>query len=596
MARRRLRVGEAIGEAHPVERQLPDASLTAFLTYQYLKSDVRQYRQVFGPGGMPGGVASGPGAIAIADDLAVSDGTYRFQNQSHIVNLNVDWDLGPVRLAAIGAYQFSNLDQRYDLDAANAVPGYVQGAHVTNPTKVPTVELRLTSKDHGNFGWGLGAFYQHVTGTTVFDQVNSTFFAVAPYSANLNLPTSVRSLVPLDNSTWSFNANAHATLGNLTVEGGLRYSIIKAIRITDIQVNIAGFPGLPAGCVVPACTIAPIAPRTLTQVGVPVQYRDQISRPLTGGVTARYQLTPQITAYAAYGHSFRQGSVGVAVPVGVSSDLLLTRDEKTDSFEVGLKGSLLDRRVKFALTGFYQKFDGFLARFFGIRYNCPNLPASLGGACGTVPPATAINNLTDTPGTDGNFAFNYNGNAIAKGVELTLDARPTEFWDASVNMAYVKARYAAGARLPCNDYNGDGVPDTVGTPRITGTGNVSFCHLTRLSDTPDFSLTATTELRLPVSGPVKPFVNALLSYRPAVFSEKSSFDYPRRTLIDLHAGLRSDKGWELSAFVKNLLDQRRITDIQTGTIAARNGTFDPGYRLINTTLPREFGLSMNYHW
>ncbi len=39
-----------------------------------------------------------------------------------------------------------------------------------------------------------------------------------------------------------------------------------------------------------------------------------------------------------------------------------------DSFEVGLKGSLMDRRINFSVAVFHQKYDGFLTYFTGIYY------------------------------------------------------------------------------------------------------------------------------------------------------------------------------------------------------------------------------------
>ena len=558
----------------------PTEDFTAYLSYQYLQSDVRQYTQVVGAANSFGGLPTGPRDFGIRDRVAVADGLNRFQNVSHIVNFNFDWDLGWATLNGLAAYQSTELDQQRDGDPANALPGLALPQNTVSPYHVPTFELRLASKNDGMFGWGVGAFYQKLGGTTRVQQDTALFFAEAPAIPGITyLPVRSYITAPADQETFSFNANGRVRAGGFTLEGGLRYTIIKSTRVTDIRNVSPGAPG------------AFIDPFDTTEPGIPAALRDVKNKPLTGGATLSYEFSPTLTGYLAYGHSFRSGGVGIGAPAGISPDLLATQNEKTDNFEAGLKGSLLDRRVNFAVSAFYQKFDGFVSRFSGIYYNCPN---SAPGVCG----AGTIDNGTDVPATDGTFDFNYNGDATIKGIEASIDARPTDFWDLSVNMSYVKARYKGNAQLPCNDFDGDGRPDASGTAVISGPGNVSFCRLTRMSDTPDFNLSATTELRIPVEGSVEPFLRGLLSYRPGVYSQQRDFNYRSRTLLDLFAGVRGNDGqWELTGFVKNVLNQQRITDFQNipqiGTFA---GPVQSGYSTISSTVPREFGLVGTFRW
>jgi len=564
----------------------PSADFTAFLTYQYLYQDNRQFQQVAGPGNTPVAVPfgdptpSGP-PIRLKDYASVTDGVARFENESHLVNLNANWDLGPATLAFVGGYQASKLHATLDGDGANAIPGYMSTQNIKVPFYVKTAELRLSSNDNGFLGWGLGAFYQKTTGTTVSRQRSDSFFGPFPISAGLFLPISSVATIPVDAEIWSFNASARAEVGQFTLEGGLRYTIDKSTRVSDVVVTSPGFPGI-------------VDPFTSAISGIPAGLRNQDNRPVTGGATLTWQPSRSLTAYLSYGHSFRSGSVGVAVPVGVSNDLIASSSEKTDSFEIGVKGTLFDRRLGYTLSAFYQKFDGFLSRFPVVNFNCPEIF----NQCN--PAGPPINNATDQPPTNGTFDFNYNGDATVKGIEASIDARPTDFWDIALNASYTKARYKKGVLLPCNDFNGDGVPDGIGAARISGSGNVSFCHYRRLADLPNFSLTASTELRLPTVGAAEPFVRGLLTYRPSVFSERTAFELPSRTLIDLFVGARFGERWEISAFVKNVLNQRRITriSIDESQIATQTpgAPYRSGYRLINATNPREFGLTSRFNF
>ncbi|WP_062343339.1 TonB-dependent receptor [Novosphingobium sp. CCH12-A3] len=580
----------------------PTDNFTGYLTYQYLEADNRQFQQVIGAGNTPysqyftipvpgvgdlpvllAGVfvpdttaRSGP-ALTTDDYASVQDGAFRNINKSHIVNLNLDYDLGPATIAFVGAHQFSRLDIQRDLDVTNALPGYVQYSNVVSPYKVDTAELRLTSNNSEGLGWGLGAFYTKQTGTTVVNQDASQFwYAVSP-NAQVNLPFAAIGLpipgftpftlpntlgiatrvnVPVNNQTWSFNANLRYRSGPLSIEGGVRYSIIKSVQTTQLKLSGAVNSG-------PTEIIPPALQRNT-------------NKPVTGGVNISYEITPNLNVFAAYGHSFRAGSTGVAVPAGISNDLIRTNPEKSDSFEGGIKGTMFDRRVSYSLSGYFQKIDNFLSRFTDIYYNAPaNQPAT------------------------GFFDFNYNADATIKGVEASFDGRVSDNWDLGVSAAYTKARFD-NARVPCTDFAGTGVPNRNGTPKVTGTGNVSYCVANgRLAEVPDFSLTANTELRLPM-GSVTPFVRALFTYRPGFDSERAQYTYQSRELLNMFLGVRTDDGkWEFDVFARNLLDQRRITNrgLGNGTVDSLiAGTFNSGFRQVSLTNPREFGATLKFNW
>ena len=76
--------------------------------------------------------------------------------------------------------------------------------------------------------------------------------------------------------------------------------------------------------------------------------------------------------------------------------------------------------------------------------------------------------------------------------------------------------------------------------------------------------------------------------------------YQNRTNLNVYAGVRSDDDkWKLDGFVKNLLNQKRITNISAAvgqTTALDGSVFDSGYRTINAIAPREFGVSLSFRW
>lgn len=124
-------------------------------------------------------------------------------------------------------------------------------------------------------------------------------------------------------------------------------------------------------------------------------------------------------------------------------------------------------------------------------------------------------------------------------------------------------------------------------------------HQRRMGDTPDFSLTATSELRFG-SGEIQPFVRGLFSYRPSLASTFSAYNFKSRETLNLYVGIRGGEGkWELNAFAKNLLDQRRITAISPNVFQVSTATpavYDSGYRTISTQAPREFGVTASFNF
>ena len=566
----------------------PTDNLTAYITYQYLYADNTQMQQVVGAGNTPtsqlfpalGGVyipntavRSGP-ALGVDDYAAVAEGTSRNQNESHLINVAADWDLGPATLSFVGAHQYSRLKLQRDLDTGNAVPSYIANSTGVTPFKVDTVELRLATNNKEGFGGGVGIFYNKQTGTTRINQPGDTFFFPVDVNDSLNnlgalpyIPIATQVAVPVNRQIWSFNANAHFRSGGLSIEGGLRYSIIKSVQTSQLSLSS---PGNVLACPSFGCDPFDFPPSEL----IPANLQHMTDKPFTGGLTVSYQLMPTMNVYASYGHSFRAGSVGVAIPDGLSDDLIVTQPEKTDSIEAGVKGSFAGRRLHYAVSVYYQKLDNFLNRLTGIYYD----------------------SVLASPPT-GFFDFNYNGDARIKGIEGSLDGRITRDWDFGVSASYTRARYR-NALLPCNDFAGTGRPNQTGSSAVTGPGNVSYCLTNgRLSDTPDFSLTANTEIRFPM-GEVTPFLRGLFTYRPGFYSERVDYNYQDRELLNLFVGVRAeDSKWELTLFAKNVLNQKRISNISLGnaTIGTYSGVdYDSGYRLVNVTNPREFGLTGNF--
>ena len=74
----------------------------------------------------------------------------------------------------------------------------------------------------------------------------------------------------------------------------------------------------------------------------------------TPRVSASYKFTPELTGYASYGRGFKSGGFDMRGDASLYPETVNGyQPELVDTYEIGLKGSLLDRRVNFA-TAFFK--------------------------------------------------------------------------------------------------------------------------------------------------------------------------------------------------------------------------------------------------
>lgn len=566
----------------------PTDALAVHLMYQYLDSESRQNQQVVGAGNAPTALfgdptRSGP-SVGPEDYVAVDEASRTFKNRTNFYHLEFDLELGFGTLIGIGARQETVLTQAPNVDPANAIPGYVGPAYTRIPYPVTTGELRLVSAPAEFLNWSLEAFYNRQDGTTEDRRPANQFFAPAPIIYGLYLPIDSTTLVPVDVETKSVAATSSFQFTKqLKLELGLRYSNKTNIQTAMTRAVSPGYPGNPAFGI-PAIpgfdVVVPVIPADLARTE---------TKPLTGGATLTYAFSPDVMTYVAYAHSQRDGTAGVAAPTNVSADLVKTDEETSDAFEVGLKSLAFGEKMSLNLALFHQKFDGFITRRYGVYYD--NGARNVFGV-----PEGSPDGIVD-----GSFDFNYNGDATVSGAELTLEGRPVPNWDYSLSVAYANARFDDAA-LPCNDFSGSGVPNTDGAPQITGGGNVSYCASDdRLGNVPDWNASFSTEVRFPVGG-YEPYVRALVHHRPGFYSAITEHDYESITNVDLYLGARKGR-WDLALFVKNLLDEQRLTNITDGNSSgasmiptAMGMAYDSGYRLANTTRPLQAGATLVYRF
>lgn len=597
----------------------PVENWTTNIMYQHLDAKLTPYIAAFGPGNTVGGVRTGP-ALTISDRKSVVEGPKQFDNKTDLVTLNSTYDFGSFSLVGNFGYQYTRLKQLHDLDVGNAIPNYVSTEDLFTSFKNKNAELRLQSNGDRRLSWAVSADYHdnYVYSPLHEDLTTFTPAGVIDGPCIPDLGNACYRRASIDLSIKSKGWGASGTIGygltdSLKLTAGIRYSSEKVVRDQELVLNPITGGGFPLGAFtdpdaltypngdwqvfLPLCSnfgpgspffqavdfyrFNPVGTKPFINIdpagtcGLGLEPTHIVSRPKlwSGGANLAWQINPDVNAYASYGRTRRSGPPAVAQSADVGAQYLLAKDETSDGFEVGVKAYLLDRKMNLNVAVFYQKFKNFLSyddRLFAIE------------------PSGHVT-VVQVP---------TNGNAEVKGIEMQLGYRPTSNIDLGLNASWADSKYTSPVYCSVFDANGNPVLPPAPANTTSGIPQTATCVGRPLSDSPKFTATLNGEARIPIDANVTPFIRGNANFRPAFDSTISNYHYPVDLKIDMSMGIRSnDSNWELTAFVKNLLNQDRVRKVSPNTyrVQATDGSFiNSGYRTATINAPREFGLSARY--
>jgi len=556
---------------------LPDLSFV--LMHQDLDKSAGSYTQVQGPGaGYNGPVIRG------TDYRAVQEGAFDLDQSAKITSLNGTWDVAGHRFTYIGGYENLAFTTRNDMDSGNAVRGYIPIQRVNSNFKAVTHELRFESAGTGNFiDYTAGLWYQHNYTNTGLDQNSELSGAfgspAAPRnSAPLNskyvlnvqgaFPTNSLNRAVFANTVFHFSSRTDLSLGAryFQEDGDRSQTLNLSSALVAVNVGLPpGFCPFVPGSVsetYPGFCDFPVAPSKFSLPSSTTNKEWVYSAALT------QHFTDDAMAYLSYGHSFRPAGNSVAITTPVSRDLIFGRNETSDSLELGTKTEWLDGRLRFNAAVFYQKFDGFIGRFYSVPYQQSAFSVA-------------------------SADFTYNGDAIVKGAEFSLNALITDHWTGSLAVTRSDGKYD-DARVPCRDTNNDGVADSGPTPTSLGPiGTVRFCSSNAsISQQPKWSSTLQSEYSVPF-GNVEGYARGLFTYAPSNDNVRPNFTAPGYGLLNLYLGVRGGShAWDVGIWAKNILDKQSILDRAPASAFA--GIFNTGYNSVNYTTRREYGATLRY--
>ncbi len=473
--------------------------------------------------------------------------------------LNVNIDVGPGTFTSVTGWrkQKSRLPNTYTGQAPVAADGEVLSlfdANRSDDRRTWQQELRFASDLGGSFDFVAGAFHQDdktsfcVSQLLGFLDLASGGLPFGPWNQNPYILCNAQKA----KSTAVFLEGTLKITPTLTLTGGGRYTWERKTwfgrqQVFQQQLNGGFDPGLRVNDTIDANVFD-------FPAGV-IQVKARANEP-TWRASLGWQATDDIFAYGTYSRGFKGGGfndqIGGFHPfvnadgsddnAAFAAAASATAPEKADSYEVGIKTSALDNRLRFNLTGFYVDYSNLQKQIV--------VPITVGGQ---------QNQVT---------RFFNAASANVKGVEVEATLIPIDRFTLRGVLGYQKGKY--------NEYV---------TPIPAGY-DLSSAPLDRL---PKWQWTIDASYEIPMGGH-KLLFNGNVNYTArnlftqSITSAAENTYLNARTLVNASITLaEADDKYYVRAIGRNLTDERYRTASQVVGGLWSNSQYG---------LPRYYGLEL----
>lgn len=433
-----------------------------------------------------------------ADNRTISDNlnsTVRDDNGG--VSLQADWDLNGYTITSITAWrdwrnlQHQDFDQLSD-ELANGLPSIVDTGHVKFDQT--SQELRLASPK--------GHFIDYVVGLFYIDEVDHEI-----YERDV---THLVSSVP----TFDYGVNNYgASDANYAVYGEANLNFTKNFRALIGYREVWDHLSFYANRVSTAAT-----------TGVAASFAahgSETKAGWAGRVGLQYDVSPDITTYATFSRGYKGPAYNVFFNMSSGNTPPLA-PETSNSYEIGLKSQLFDRRVQFDLSGFITDFSNYQANSTQVINNA------------------LVTNLVNA------------GSVTTRGVETDITAKPfgglTYYFDGAYDDAHVvNFPCPTGSPITCN-INGEPLPFA-----------------------PRWKLHIEQDWRHPLTGTIDIDVDTDYNWQSKTqyqLSQTPDTIQPAYGIWNASLGLIGVRdGWSARVLVKNILNQHYSSYLAHGDLA-----------------------------
>ena len=414
-------------------------------------------------------------------------------------------------------------------------------------------EVRLVSSGDNLFDYVVGAYYQRESGYTHTNQYDP---GVAAFNNYIGMP----SQSAYGDEVWDYRRNTlfqdRAIFGELTWHISHSWQLTLGARGFDqtFETNAASLLLL-CGAVCAGDLTNPLGATITSQA-------TSVAR-VVKKVNTSFNVTPELKVYATYSQGFRRGGANALPTSGAFASLPQYQAYSADlanNYEVGVKGTLLERRFSYSADIYRIYWDGF--QFDGLTF--AGIPATYNGSNARAQGAELEMQLALTQGTNVSLGYAYTDSIVTKAFDrldylsyATIPAFGGTFQTASLFGGAIPS----GTPLP-------GVSKNVVTAAIDHTLNLSSGALTFHID------------------------GAYRSSQSAYIAQDSAYNWtiPSSFLGNARITFAPHGPLEYSGFVYNFTDNPGYS----GGQYVQNEVNYARYR--NVTRPRTYGLGIRYRF
>src|SRR5450830_1508006 len=262
----------------------------------------------------------------------------------------------------------------------------------------------------------------------------------------------------------------------------------------------------------------------------------------SGRLGFQYDISSDVTSYATFSRGYKGPAYNVFFNM-LNRDTLALKPETSDSFEIGLKALLLDRKLSLNLAAFQTKYANYQANFYD----------TVAGA--------VVTRLINA------------GDVSTRGVEVELEARPISRLNLSTSLAYIDAHIdqfncPAAAVASCN-LNGQTLPFS-----------------------PKYKSVTRAAYMLPLNNGLQVELASDYAWQSKVqydlFQSPTSIQGSYGTWNASIALATPDKGWRIALIAKNLTDKSYSTNLVSSGGTVTRGIPHDDARYFGLNIRKEF--------
>jgi len=453
-----------------------------------------------------GALLSSAGVTPGLDNRVISDNTNSsVHDKNGGFSLQADWTVfGDYTITSITAWRkWKNLQyQDYDMlprPTAPSAGGFAQGTDTGHVDFDQTSqELRIASPKGKFIDYVAGLYYLHAVDGETYErdlvQINA-LGATVPNHGIAQYGTVEDNFALFGEADINFTSKLRAIAGYREIWDWLSYNhdriSTSPVAVPGIGVSIVNGPGETS----------------------PTGYADRFG--------LQYDITSNVTTYFTYSRGYKGPAYNVFFNMAAVNTPPLA-PETSNAYEIGIKSSLFDHRVRANLSGFITDFSNYQANFTEL----------IAGAI--------VSNLVNA------------GSVSTKGVEGDITAKPTERLTLDGNFIYDEAKVVnfncpPGAPVSCN-INGQPLP-------FAPKGKIHIGAQYQLLTVGDFDVQAQSDYNWQSSVQYS-LAETPDTVQPAYGIWNASLAFLGRT-----------NGWQARFLVKNITDQHYSPYIAYGTLA-----------------------------